>query len=235
MTVALRICLALSLLSLMGSVAIVEDPALAPGRDPGGTAIAIVAEGFDYQNPRIQSVLARDGEGEVIAGDAVDRDHRPYSVDTMGNEILLRATAQGGVRIVMVRVAWDSPDSLRRGVFFSARTPARIVLVPLTAEMRGHLVLLNSLAEGAEQSLFIANVPAITAEEKTMSDTVTNLVLLDSEDNELIAAEAVARVLGCGQPALTGATGAELKTAFLARLQAPAVTACDPNEPAKSK
>lgn len=38
-----------------------DDPRLAPGRDPGGTAVAILADGFDYTKPELAAVLARDG------------------------------------------------------------------------------------------------------------------------------------------------------------------------------
>ena len=66
-----RACIALSLLALMGSRAIAKDPALEPGRDPGGVGVAILADGFDYTQPDLAKVLARDGEGEAIAWDAM--------------------------------------------------------------------------------------------------------------------------------------------------------------------
>jgi hypothetical protein len=223
-----RAGLALLPLSLMGSQVMVEDPVLAPGRDPGGTPIAVISDGFDYKNTELALFLARDGEGEAIALDTADGDRRPFRQNGRGTKTALSAAAFGGVRIVMVRVDWGSPFPLFKATGFTQVTPARIALIALSQDTRSHLAVLTKIAEHTKEILFVASIPAATPDERSQSEGVASFVLLDSKDNQLVAAEAVARVLGCGQPALTGANGAELKTEFLARLQQPAPAACNP-------
>jgi hypothetical protein len=225
MTAIRRACIAISLLSLMGSRAIAEDPALKPGKDLGGTAVAVLADGFDYTQPELAKVLARDGEGEAIAWDAVDGDHRPFMRDGGGTDVAIAGAAWGGVRIVAVRVATGDRASLAKGVAFIAGTPARFVLLLLDDKERAELAVMSAAAKRFETMLFVVSVPAPTPDEKKGGETLANLVLLNSAENKLAAAEAVARALGCGD--LSGDTGAALKSAFLARLDAQSSTGCD--------
>ncbi|HEX2841445.1 hypothetical protein [Hyphomicrobium sp.] len=228
-----RACLALLLLSLMGSHVMVDDPVIAPGRDPGGTPIAVVSDGFDYKNTELALILARDGEGEAIAMDAAYGDQRPYRRDGKGTKNALAAATSGGVRIVMVGVDWGGPSPLGKASAFTQRTPARIALVPLDGT-RKYLDMLTAIATNTKELLFVASIPAATPEEKAKTDGVATLVLLDSKDDELIAAKAIARALGCGQAPLAGSNGAELKTAFLARLQTQPPAGCEPESARKS-
>jgi hypothetical protein len=225
MTVIRRACIALLLLSLMGSRAIVEDPALKPGKDPGGTAVAVLADGFDYTRPELAKVLARDGEGEAIAWDAVDGDHRPFAREGGGTDVAVAAAARGGVRIVAVRVAATGRASLAKGVAFTAGTPARIVLALLDDKERGELAVMSAAAKRFEHSLFVVSVPAPTPDEKKDIESMVNLVLLNSAENKLAVAEAIARALGCGE--LSGDKGSALKSAFLGRLDEKSPTGCD--------
>lgn len=226
-----RACIALSLLSLMGSRAIVEDPVLKPGKDPGGTAVAVLADGFDYTRPELAKVLARDGEGEAIAWDAVDGDHRPFAREGGGTDVAVVAAARGGVRIVAVRVATDDRASLAKGVAFAAGSPARIVLVLLEDKERAELAVMSAAAKRFEAILVVVSLPAPTPDEAKAGDSLANLVLLDSAMNKLAAAEDVARALGCGE--LSGDTGVALKRAFLSRLDAKSPAACNPESGAK--
>ncbi len=57
----------------------VPKPKLIPGIDPGGLALAVIGDGIDYARPEIAARLARDGEGELVGFDLVDRDRRPYA------------------------------------------------------------------------------------------------------------------------------------------------------------
>ncbi len=207
-----------------------DDPRLAPGRDPGGTAIAILADGFDYTKPDLAAVLARDGEGEAVAWDTVDGDGRPYLSANRGNAVALAAAAQGGVRIVQVRVDDADTASVARGIAFAVQTPAKIVFVPDAANNEAGRDVLAAAAKKFESVLFVAS-PASTGKE-TAGD-VTNLILLGARTDGLDAAKTVARVLGCGQSALDGASGAELKAAFLRRLEEPAK--CPPESDGKSR
>lgn len=233
MTALGRVCLALLLLSLMGVRAIAEDPALKAGKDPGGTAVAVMADGFDYTRSELAKVLARDGEGEAIAWDAVDGDHRPFAREGGGTDVAVAAAARGGVRIVAVRVAAGDRASLAKGVAFVAGTPARIVLVLLDDKERAGLAVMSAAAKRFETMLFVVSVLAPTPDETKGGESLANLVLLNSAENRLAAADAVARALECGD--LSGDTGAALKGAFLSRVDAKSPAACNAESGAKAK
>lgn len=224
----------LALLLLLGSPAHADDPKLAPGRDPGGMAVAVLADGFDYLQPDLAKVLARDGEGEAIAWDALDGDHRPFQGDGRGTDIGKAAAARGGVRIVAVRVATEDPASLAKGIAFAAGTPAVVVLVALDASARDAHKVVLSAAERFKTQLFVMSLPGVTADEKKRSETSGNLVLIDASGDALLGAKAVAHVFGCNRGALTGATGTELKAAFLERVGEAPSAGCEPEGGAKA-
>ncbi len=220
--------LALALLVLaVGSVR-AEDPRLAPGRDPGGVAVAVLADGFDTTRPDVAHVLARDGEGEAIAWDAVDGDHQPFVRDGAGTAGLLAAVAEGGVRIVPVRVATGDAASLAKGVAFAQSTPAHILLADFSDQDRRGLDIMVAAAQRFAVVLFVVSLPGLTAEETKAGDSAANLVLLDSVDRAQAAAKAVAAALGCKRGDLPGATGADFKRVFLSRLEAQSSAACEP-------
>jgi hypothetical protein len=116
--------------------------ALAPGRDPGGVAIALLTAGIDTTLPEVARRLARDGEGEPIGADSAYGDNRPLSAAgpapasapaNWGGDGTRLATAlgSGGRRLVPVLISPTDPVSLARAVAFVARTPAQIVVVPM--------------------------------------------------------------------------------------------------------
>lgn len=213
-----------------------DDPRLAPGRDPGGTAVAILADGFDYTKPELAAVLARDGEGEAIAWDAVDEDGRPYRAESRGTTVALAATARGGVRIVPVRVEGADAASLARGIAFAVATPAKVVFAPDAASETAGRDVLAAAAQKFEAVLFVASRPATAPADKTWGDGTQNLVLLEADaQGRATAADTIARMLGCGQGALEGASGADLKTAFLSRMDAAAPAQCAPEPSEKSE
>ncbi len=131
----------LGALMLAGTAAAQQrKPPLPPGRDPGGVAIALLGTGIDYTLPEIARRLARDGEGELIGWDLVDNDNRPFrrsegasAASASGGDgtALARAVGAPGRRIVPVRIDAADPGSIARAVAFVARTPARIVVVPM--------------------------------------------------------------------------------------------------------
>jgi hypothetical protein len=116
-----------------------RKPKLPAGFDPGGVAIAILSSGIDYRAADIAQRLARDGEGDLIGWDLVDRDNRPFNgaaAETpaaLGGDAnaLIRAIGQPGRRVVPVRIDARDPVSLARAASFVAQTPARIVVVPM--------------------------------------------------------------------------------------------------------
>jgi hypothetical protein len=121
-------------------------PKVPPGRDPGGVAVALVCTGIDYTLPAIAARLARDGEGELIGWDLERGDNRPFdrsrgtTPQVWGGDGTAMASAiveAVGVRLVPIRAVPSEPASLARALAFAARTPARIVIVPMqTADRR---------------------------------------------------------------------------------------------------
>jgi hypothetical protein len=129
---------ALACLSTLEAVAQTAKPRLPPGRDPSGTAIGLITTGIDYTDPAIARCLARDGEGELIGWDLVDRDRMPYARHQPGSAgapalaiSMIRAlSCPGRFRIVPVRVDPADPTSLSKAIAFLAETPARTVIIP---------------------------------------------------------------------------------------------------------
>lgn len=222
------ICLVAALLVPGSGSVRAEDPKLVPGRDPGGVAVAVLADGFDTTRPDVAHVLARDGEGEAIAWDAVDGDHQPFARDGAGTVSLLAAVARGSVRIVPVRVAMGDAASLAKGVAFAQSTPARILLADFSDQDRRGLDVMMAAAQRFAAVLFVVSLPELTAEEIKTGDAAANLVLLDSRGKAQAAANAVAQALGCERGDLPGATGADLKRVFLSRVDAQSPAACEP-------
>ncbi|MDQ8698764.1 hypothetical protein [Hyphomicrobium sp. LHD-15] len=224
-TKPIRACFALIAIAAMMSTAPISgaarasDPPLKSGRDPSGTAIAIIIDGFDYTRPEIASVLARDGEGEAIAWDTLDGDRRPFAKSGSGTEITLAAAARGGVRVVPIRTEEGNRASLAQAIAFAAGTPARIVLAPLSDKARIEIDVLVAAAQKFSGILFVTSLPAPTADEQKKSASVPNLVLLDAKDRQHAAAENIAHALGCGAGDLGGENGADKKRAFLDRLE----------------
>jgi hypothetical protein len=144
-----------------------KDPKVPPGRDPGGVAVALFTSGIDYTIPEIAGRLARDGEGEIIAWDFIDNDNRPFEVaggQTLPNRggdasdlvaHMANAAAHSGVRIVAVRVDPADPGTLARAVAFVARTPARVVGVPMWSDRAEDWELFRQAASHFTQLLFV--------------------------------------------------------------------------------
>ncbi|WP_072395724.1 hypothetical protein [Hyphomicrobium sp. CS1GBMeth3] len=204
-----------------------DDPVLAPGRDPGGTPVAVLADGFDYTRSEVAHVLARDGEGVAIAWDAVEGDTRPFAAKSGGTELALAAAARGGVRVVAVRVDGSDAASLAKGIGFAAATPAKIVLVALSGDAKTGLHVLEAAAKRFDALLIVGSVPKL-ALDKNAKELAPNLVLLDAGETGTAAGEAIARALGCKQDALVSDSGAALKRAFLARINDEAAAGCEP-------
>jgi hypothetical protein len=109
-------------------------PKLPPGRDPGGVLLGLITTGIDPSLPAVARCLARDGEGELVGWDMVDRDRRPYRTSLPGQPgdepAFMLLPCDGRVRVAPVRV--NPADGLTYGkalAFFST-TPVRTVVVP---------------------------------------------------------------------------------------------------------
>jgi hypothetical protein len=139
-------------------------PKVPPGRDPGGVPIALITTGIDYTHPKVAQGLARDGEGELMGFDLVDNDNRPFgaaraeALAHRGDDTMLAvhlADPPAGIRMVPVRVDPRRPETLAGAVTFIARTPARVVVVPLSSRSKEEWRLFRLAAERAAQLMFI--------------------------------------------------------------------------------
>jgi hypothetical protein len=197
-----RLCVVVGLLA---SAAIgraqAPDPPLKAGRDPGGAAIVLLADGFDYRKPEVAGVLARDGEGEAIAFDAVDGDNRPFADVGRGTDGIIAAARYGGVRIVAVRVDLRDPASLAKGIGFAVATPAKIIVADFGVDDHQGIEVMAAAAAKFGDALFVVSRPGFAPDERTRLEARSNLVVLSNDGPETSAAQAIAIVFGCGAAA----------------------------------
>jgi Subtilase family len=156
-----RLAIGLSLgLMLAGQAPPTTKPKVPIGAPVQGFAAALLSTGVDYTRPEITSRLARDGEGEIIGWDTIDNDRRPFQASPN-----LTPAAEGGdatalsalaaVRLVHVRVALSKPESLAQAVEFVARSPARVVLVPMGSADRASWEAFRAAVEAKPGLLFV--------------------------------------------------------------------------------
>jgi hypothetical protein len=109
-----------------------RDPAPMPGLDPGGVMVALIGRGVDYTRPGMANRLARDGEGEIIGFDLIDRDRRPFcrtgcEAVTDAAMALLAAAPQS--RLAVFRV--EGAAAAAPAVQMAAQATAAIVVLDL--------------------------------------------------------------------------------------------------------
>lgn len=177
--------------SISAASAQTRKPKAAPGRDPGGIAVAVVGQGVNYLRPEIAARLARDGEGEAIAFDLGDNDNRPIERDpqptatspmgahTALAHLVLREA--GATRLVIARRKPGDRDSLARAAAFAAQTPARIILLLHDGAAVENWALLRQAAQHFRTPLLI--VPASVTR---ASDPLTVLPADFKNDNVII-------------------------------------------------
>jgi hypothetical protein len=227
------------LLLVLAMPARAQDPRFPAGKDPGGTAIVLLTRGIDYTRPEIASLLARDGEGELIGWDFVDNDNRPFvkGDNTMADVALAQALgAAGGVRIVPVRINPGDSVSLARGIVFAARSPARVVVVPFSSGERDHwetfaasvrhlpnlmVIVPATDATGTAQSfpgaLELPNA-VVVANRKGVDGVKSDVVIERATPEEAVIA-AVATAFGCQKLVLEDSKdGAAAKADFVKAL-----------------
>lgn len=103
-----------------------EKPPLARAQPTQGTAFILATTGIDYTRPGVAVRLARDGEGEAIAWDAVDGDRLPFGADDEQSRLVVLAPAY----VIPVRVLPELGVSSDAAMTFARRTPARVIVVP---------------------------------------------------------------------------------------------------------
>jgi hypothetical protein len=108
-------------------------PKLPPGRDPGGALLGLITTGFDPERLDVVRCLARDGEGELLGWDMVDRNRQPFrraAADDPGDDTLFSTLpCDGRLRVAPVRVDPADGVTFGKALAFLSTTPARLVLV----------------------------------------------------------------------------------------------------------
>jgi hypothetical protein len=135
-------------------------PSVPPATPSAGFAVGFLSAGLDYTDTDVARLIARDGEGEAIAWDTRDKDRRPFrkSADGTpphhgGDATALARLAR--LRLVPVRVAVEDARSLADAVAFLARSPARIVLVPMWGRDKETWEAFRAAADALPNMLFI--------------------------------------------------------------------------------
>lgn len=203
---------AILVLLLAAGNALPQSPAPKPrvpaGLDPGGTAVAVIGGGVDYTRAGMASRLARDGEGEIIGWDFVDRDNRPFDRCVLTSpDIDLCPTAlaevvlnpNSNIRLVVARVDGTRPPSIVEAIQMVANTPARIVF--LAIEPPTYATLLREAARLNAATLFIAIGDTPDPSMAISSEWPENIVFTDTgRGGAVLAARAAA--LKARSPAL---------------------------------
>lgn len=126
-------------LLLFASVAAAREgePAVPPGKDPGGIAVALIDSGVNYTLPHVARRLARDANGRLLGYDFADGDEQPYDIvpgvkreidmhhGTSVASILLREAPHA--RLIPYRFHPSDYGTFTRIVAHIANGPARIV------------------------------------------------------------------------------------------------------------
>jgi hypothetical protein len=135
-------------------------PRVPPGRDPGGTAVAIIGAGLDYTRPEIAQRLARDGEGHLTSWDFADNDRLPFAAQPEHDLPLAHIVLGEGqaARLVVVRVPARSEAALPGALQRAAATPARVVL--MVAEVAAAIAHANLMEAARRMPHLLLVVPA---------------------------------------------------------------------------
>ena len=185
------VAVTLAAISLAQSPA--AKPKLPPGVDPGGAVIGLITTGIDYTRPEIERCLARDGEGELIGWDIVDRDRLPYKRQTTpaqpSDDALFNSLPCGKVRVVPVRVDPTNAVTLGKAMAFLAATTARVVVLPVESQPVDWAPLIAAAMQFPTLLLVIAvgdvplspgsGAPAASASIETLTVRVAAAVLND--------------------------------------------------------
>lgn len=138
------------------------DPAVPPGRNPGGWPIALINNGIDYTDERIAARIARDGEGEIIGFDFADDDRRPFSKlllpDAEKTAIDLVLAEGQASTLVPIRVDFGEPKTVARAMDYASQSPAKVVLIMQPNRTDGDVDLLNTAAKRYPDLLIITPV-----------------------------------------------------------------------------
>lgn len=133
----------------------VRKPKPLPGVDPGGVMVAVIGPGIDYTRPGIADRLARDGEGEIIGFDLVDRDRRPFcSVECVPQTEAVMALLEGAPlsRLSVFKV--DGATLAAPALQMAVQAKAAIVLLDLPDDAQTS-ALLRAASERFRDTLIV--------------------------------------------------------------------------------
>lgn len=203
-----------------------EKPVVPPDRDPGGVLVALVAQGIDYRLPGLSGKLARDGEGEIVGGDVVDNDRRPFdasegnALPEQGGDATAIATRilanAAPVRLAPIRIDPEDAASIARGVRLAGQIRARIVLVPMWSRDSARWHLFVTAASAQPGALFVLSAAEGAKPEEAFpaAFALDNAIVVSSgaESADSLGFGGQSRVLGPGHfaLALTAARAARL-------------------------
>ncbi len=167
---------ALALLVAGSATALAGDPPVPPGRDPGGLAITFITDGIDYTRTPLSSMLARDGEGEIIGYDFTEDDRRPFRQP--GDSDIAEVIIGEGQATTLIPIRADLSDTVSAGraIKYAAETRSRITIFsrPVTTASQANLV--SAAASHFTNQLFIVPVSDADAGSKIVS--APNLLLV---------------------------------------------------------
>lgn len=142
-----------------------KKPAIPPGADPGGIAVAHIDTGVNYTLPDIASRLARAADGGILGYDFADDDRQPFDLapgrkgpsairhGTGVAAILLREAPQA--RLIPYRFKADDPSVFAKIVNAIATSPARIAAMPLGGYHEKDWLAFRDAAMAHPEILFI--------------------------------------------------------------------------------
>jgi hypothetical protein len=131
------VCVIAGLLGLLTAVvsatAQAPKPKLPAGRDPGGALLGLITTGIDPTQPAVAQCLARDGEGELVGWDMVDRNRQPFrraAPDSPGDDALFAGLpCDGRLRVAPVRIDPADGVTLGKALAFFSTTAARVIFL----------------------------------------------------------------------------------------------------------
>lgn len=155
-----------------------KDPAVPPGLGSGGIPVAIIGDGIDYTQPHLASMLARDGEGEIIGYDFIDDDRRPFC--TCGGTTIASIVVSEGqsATVVVIRATMANTAVASRAIRYAAESPAKITLFARPLADKADAALVSAAAAYFTKQLFI--VPVADADVAAQVKTVPNLIVVSA-------------------------------------------------------
>ena len=133
----------------------VRKPVPLPGADPGGVMVAIIGPGVDYTRAGLSDRLARDGEGEIIGFDLVDRDRRPFcrvECEAQTDAAMALLQAAPGTRLALFKV--DGANLAAPALQMAVTAKAAVVLLELPDDAQA-AALLRAASERFRDTLIV--------------------------------------------------------------------------------